>query len=390
ALCAPLLVAVGVGKIRAVTLPLIGYHWAVGFGSVGSSFYMGTLTARLDPTQTDAFASSAAVVLGANAILAGVLVAVMEGGWRGLRVSWPLLATVGPAMAVAQWLVVSHVPAIGALCAGATGIVIFLGVQLLRSKVNAALPREAPTDESPGAAPTSAKRASADSASAEPARSGDVAPVAARDTALDEPVGERPSTPSGGTRRHGVRALTAAAPHLALAALALAVLVPPASRQYVTNHLLIGPSFPSTTSGRGVVNDAVHTYNPIALLGHPGTFLLAGCLVGLIVWRIAGVWPRGAWAAVRKPWITQALKASPSVVLLAAIAGVLVDSGMIRAIALGAAAVAGPVYPVFAPLLGALGSFITGSTTSSNALFSALQRDVAMLIDVPPSDLLAA
>ncbi|MGH3661910.1 MAG: L-lactate permease, partial [Micromonosporaceae bacterium] len=42
------------------------------------------------------------------------------------------------------------------------------------------------------------------------------------------------------------------------------------------------------------------------------------------------------------------------------------------------------------PLLGALGSFITGSTTSSNALFSALQRDVAMLIDVPPSDLLAA
>ncbi len=32
----------------AVALPLIGYHWAVGFGSMGSSFYMGALTAHLD------------------------------------------------------------------------------------------------------------------------------------------------------------------------------------------------------------------------------------------------------------------------------------------------------------------------------------------------------
>ena len=34
-------------------------------------------------------------------------------------------------------------------------------------------------------------------------------------------------------------------------------------------------------------------------------------------------------------------------------------------------------------------SFITGSTTSSNALFSALQRDVALLIGDRPADLLA-
>ncbi|MDQ1664768.1 MAG: lactate permease, partial [Actinomycetota bacterium] len=47
AVCAPLLLAIGVDATRAVALPLIGYHWAVGFGSMGSSFYMGALTAHL-------------------------------------------------------------------------------------------------------------------------------------------------------------------------------------------------------------------------------------------------------------------------------------------------------------------------------------------------------
>ena len=41
AVAAPLLFALGVGAARSVALPLIGYHWAVGFGSMGSSFYMG-------------------------------------------------------------------------------------------------------------------------------------------------------------------------------------------------------------------------------------------------------------------------------------------------------------------------------------------------------------
>jgi lactate permease len=77
------------------------------------------------------------------------------------------------------------------------------------------------------------------------------------------------------------------------------------------------------------------------------------------------------------------------VVLLASVAGVLVDSGMVRTVAQGAAAATGPAYPAIAPLVGALGSFITGSTTSSNALFSSLQADVAHLVGDRPADLLA-
>ena len=51
--------ALGIGKARAVALPLIGYHWAVGFGSMGSSFYMGALTAHLDSAERAGYAAAA-------------------------------------------------------------------------------------------------------------------------------------------------------------------------------------------------------------------------------------------------------------------------------------------------------------------------------------------
>ena len=107
------------------------------------------------------------------------------------------------------------------------------------------------------------------------------------------------------------------------------------------------------------------------------------------MWRLTGVWRRGSWGAIWRGAARQAWKSSPSVVLLASVAGVLVDTGMVRTVARGAAAATGHAYPAIAPLVGALGSFITGSTTSSNALFSALQREVAQLIGDRPADLLA-
>lgn len=52
-------------------------------------------------------------------------------------------------------------------------------------------------------------------------------------------------------------------------------------------------------------------------------------------------------------------------------------SGMISTIAMGLVAVTGGLYPFFAPLIGAVGTFVTGSDTSSNILFAKLQVNVA-------------
>jgi lactate permease len=351
AVCAPLLVAIGVDATRAVALPLIGYHWAVGFGSMGSSFYMGALTAHLTPAQTHEFAVSTSIVLGVNVLLSGTLVALMWGGLHALREGWRVLLCAGAAMALVQGLVVHGEPAIGALCGGAAGLAAVLLLRAV-SRRRRAVPVGGPA--------------------ARPSRAGDP-----------------PSHPAPAPDRQ-VRARAAAAPYVLLAVAALLLFIPPAARSWVKTHALLGPDFPATRTGEGASTAAVTTYNPIALLGHPGTLLLLASVASVLIWRRAGLWPDRTWADVRSRWLRQSWRSTPAVVLLASVAGVLVESGMVRAVAIGAAAATGRAYPLVTPFVGAMGSFVTGSTTSSNALFAALQADVARLVGDRPADLLAA
>ena len=78
-----------------------------------------------------------------------------------------------------------------------------------------------------------------------------------------------------------------------------------------------------------------------------------------------------------------------TVVSILGFAYVLNDSGIIITIAL-VLANTGFLYPFFAPILGWLGVFVTGSDTSSNALFGKLQYATATAIGVNPLVTVAA
>jgi lactate permease len=281
-----------------------------------------------------------------------------------------MLATAGPVMALVQAGTVRLEPGIGALCAGASGIAVVMVLRRFsRPQDNT---EDAPVVERVEVLER-AERTNRGHGGSQGGR-GSVGGASSTRATLDDTE---------------AKARAAAVPYVLLGVVALAVFLPPALRAWAKGHLLIGPSFPSTSTSQGTVNDAVHLYNPIAVLGHPGTFLLIACAGSVLVWSRRGVWGRGAWGPVWRGALRQAWKSSPSVVLLASVAGVLVDSGMVRTVAQGAAVATGHAYPAIAPLVGALGSFITGSTTSSNALFSSLQADVAHLIGDRPDDLLA-
>ena len=66
-----------------------------------------------------------------------------------------------------------------------------------------------------------------------------------------------------------------------------------------------------------------------------------------------------------------------TIISLISLASIMNYCGMISAIATGLVAVTGSLYPLFAPLIGAIGTFVTGSDTSSNILFAKLQANVA-------------
>lgn len=342
AVAAPLLAAMGLSRSKAVVLPLVGYQWSVTFGSMASSFYMGALTAQVDGAELEAYAGIAAVVLAVNAVLSGVLVCLVHGGLPALREGARTVVVVGGSMALGLLVAVSVEPAIGSLAAGACG---FAGVGLLR--LAGPRPRRQPSTPTPAAV----------EARTEPAP------------------------------RPGVVLL----PYLLLLVMVLVAFVPPANRDLVRRTLQIAPSFPATETSFGFGNDAVEAYTAIGLLSHPGSYVLVAAILGLLTYRLFGTWPRrpGVGRELVGDWVRQAGRTSLPVVALAALATVMVDSGMVGVLATGAARVSGRAFPVLSPLIGLVGSFTTGSSTSSNALFSALQRDVAALIDVPAPVLLA-
>ncbi|WMJ80848.1 L-lactate permease [Clostridium sp. MB40-C1] len=80
--------------------------------------------------------------------------------------------------------------------------------------------------------------------------------------------------------------------------------------------------------------------------------------------------------------INQMTKSAITVISIVALAKVMGYSGMINSIATVLAIITGSFYPFIAPIIGALGTFVTGSDTSSNVLFGKLQVDVANSIGV--------
>jgi len=75
---------------------------------------------------------------------------------------------------------------------------------------------------------------------------------------------------------------------------------------------------------------------------------------------------------IKKMW-----KAIATIVFIVSMATVMKYSGMTTSIATLLADMTGGIYPAFAPIVGIIGTFVTGSTTSSGILFAQMQMDVA-------------
>ncbi len=109
-------------------------------------------------------------------------------------------------------------------------------------------------------------------------------------------------------------------------------------------------------------------------LRHPGTLLFGSLLGAAVIQRATLAQLRGA--------LTQALRQlAPVVVALItvlAVSRLMMHAGMISALAVAVAHGTGPVWALLAPFAGVLGTFLTGSATASNILFSDFQATTAV------------
>jgi lactate permease len=177
-------------------------------------------------------------------------------------------------------------------------------------------------------------------------------------------------------RRTGPRAslrrlLPDLAPYLLILLLVLATrLIPPV--QQLLAGLVLAWSFDGMFRG---------SFQPFY---HPGTILFLGLFLGALGTGRAALIGAAMAAAMRR-----LLPVALALLVMLALSRLMVHSGMIAELA-AAAAVAGPAWPLVAPLIGVLGTFITGSATASNILFTELQMSTAASLGLPPLAMAAA
>ena len=78
------------------------------------------------------------------------------------------------------------------------------------------------------------------------------------------------------------------------------------------------------------------------------------------------------------------------VIALVGISALMEISGMVQLLADTLTSISGKYYAFWSPLVGEIGTFITGSGTSANILFGKLQAGIAANMDIDPSWLAAA
>lgn len=138
-------------------------------------------------------------------------------------------------------------------------------------------------------------------------------------------------------------------------------LCPPVN-QFLKTHLVSAVHLP--------VIDSTFKFGWIS---NAGLMLFLGATIGGL---IQGLSLRQLFVILAKTTVNLR-KTALTICSLIALASVMNYSGMITAIASSLVAVTGDFYPLVAPLIGAIGTFVTGSDTSSNILFAKLQAHVA-------------
>ena len=108
---------------------------------------------------------------------------------------------------------------------------------------------------------------------------------------------------------------------------------------------------------------------------------MASALLAAALYRRAGLLAAGSGGRLLNGTFQRGRRSALGILTMMMMALVMANAGMTRALAEGLSrAVPAELYGFIATTIGAIGAFMTGSNTNSNAVFGALQRDAALLL----------
>ena len=352
AITASLMAGLGFEPLYAAALALLANTAPVAFGGFGIPILTGATVAGLDTLELSQMVGRQTPLLAI--IIPGMLVTVMAGFRRMLEV-WPVVAVSGVAFAGTQF-VVSNVlgPELADLLAALIAVVAVVGLLAVwRPSTEWHFENEPP--------------------------------AADRESYDTPPLG---------------RTLYSWSPFVIIIALFLLAQVPPIKA--AISSIQIAINFPtaavSETTGLPAVpwpglNEVVEQQPPVVpeptpypaslstnWLSAAGTIILIADLVALAVLRVGP----GRALRIYGQSLNQLKWAILTIASILGLAYLLNYSGLTYTLGLAFAAT-GVLFPFFASFIGWLGVALTGSDTSSNALFANLQKVTAQQIGVSPN-----
>ncbi|MFG1904176.1 L-lactate permease [Micromonospora carbonacea] len=351
-----MLLALGFTPVRAATVALVANTVPAAFGPLGLPITTLSGVTGLPATELGMMAGRQVPVV---AVLVPLVLLLVVDGRRGLRELWRPALACGVAFALAQFATTNFLTAaladIAAAFAGA-------GVLLLVTR-RARRPVPAPAGDGPP------ERAASSGSAASPAGGAG-------------PAGPPQGPPEDATPPPG-RAWLAYAPYVTIVAVFAVSQVPAVKRLLDAGTLAVSWPGLHVLTAAGAPSP-LSTFR-FAWLAAPGSLLLVAGLVTMALLRVS---PREAGRLYGRT-LYELRWAVLTVVGLLALSFTMNASGQIATLGVWMAG-AGTLFAVLAPVLGWLGVALTGSDTSSNSLFGALQVAAAQRAGLDPVLLAAA
>jgi lactate permease len=354
AVVAPLLVAFGVRPVYAVAIPIIAHVWAKFFGTLAVG-WLATLQV-VDLVDQTAVAFQTGLLLIIPVVLGGFTVVWMYGRGPAVRHAWPLVIVISVIHGGGQAMMTLVDPVLSTFIPATLALLALY--PLSRWKRYVEMP----------------------------------------DTIIERPAMRSERTHEDVETAAPMSFAMSFLPYVLLTVLTIGALVIEPVKQAL-GVFSIGLPFPAVTTGYGIIREAAAPYSPFAPLTHPGTFLLITAFVTWVIYRVRGYYGAQALAqghegderSVTAALFADAIPASVPVIAFLAMAQMMNHSGQNDVLALGIAAVAPAMaFAFLSSSIGALGAFVTSSSTSSNVLFSDLQHSVAELKGLPEASIIAA
>lgn len=363
AVCAPLLVGIGVRPLYAVTIPLIGHAWNNTFGTLAVAWLGLKEVTGMDMVTAAQTALYAAGFIWVLNLFGGLLVCWLYDRWNGIIKGLPVVIVMslfqgGLTLGLSQWNDTLN----GFIASSVAFVAIFaLGrLKLYRQ------PKPATSHI------FTEKRRKAD---ANAPTAGPVVGRPAEAVAMEVTEGDTTTlASSGGAREMSLQ--QAFIPYFALLIVTFGVLLIPPVKAALGSWSF-GLSFPETVTELGFLRPAsVTRFSPLT---HAGTFLLISAIIGYLAFKRLGTVGEGGLGRIVSRTVDKSIPSTIAVVALIAMSNVMAGSGAVNVLAQGVAAATGQSYGFLAPMVGGLGSFMTTSNLASNLLFGTFQQSTAQV-----------